>query len=68
MALLRAASNNPRAVGRTYYTFDVYAKNRGLCPHVKNHPLGGNVIKIMALNKGTGAKEMSTSEAVSSFS
>ena len=41
LALLRAASNNLYAVGRTYYTFDVYAKNRGLCPHMKNHPLGG---------------------------
>ena len=51
LALLRAASNNPHAVGRTYYTFDVYAKNRGLCPHVKNHPLGGwmFIIRLMDL-------------------
>jgi len=34
----------------------------------KKTPGGGNVIKIMALSKGTGAKEMSTSEAVCSFS
>ena len=32
----RAASNNPRAAGRPYYTFTRYARNRGLCPHRKN--------------------------------
>ena len=32
----RAASNNPRAAGRPYYTFTRYARNRGLCLHRKN--------------------------------
>ena len=32
----RAASNNPRAAGRPYYTFTRYARNGGLCPHRKN--------------------------------
>ena len=32
----RAASNNPRAAGRPYYTFTRYARNRELCPHRKN--------------------------------
>ena len=45
-ALLRAASNNPYAVGRSYYTFDVSARNRGLCPHMKNHPLCGWMIIV----------------------
>ena len=44
VGLLRAASSNLHAVGRTYYTFDVSARNRGLCPHVKNRPLGGRMI------------------------
>ena len=30
-----AASNNPCAAGRPYYTFTRYARNRGLCPHRK---------------------------------
>ena len=37
MNLLRVASNKRHAVDRVYYTFDVYARNRGLCPHTKNH-------------------------------
>ena len=32
----RAASNNPRAAGRPYYTFTRFARNKGLCPHRKN--------------------------------
>ena len=32
----RAASNNPRAAGRPYYTFTRYARSRGLRPHRKN--------------------------------
>ena len=28
-------SNSPCAAGRSYYTFDVSARIRGLCPHVK---------------------------------
>ena len=35
MARLRVASNSPCAAGRSYYTFDVSARIRGLCPHVK---------------------------------
>ena len=31
------------AVFRTYYTFDVFARNKGLCPHMKNRPLGGRM-------------------------
>ena len=31
----RAASNNPRAAGRPYYTFTRCARNRGLRPHRK---------------------------------
>ena len=37
-------------------------------PPKKQPPLAGNVIKIMALNKGRETKEMSTSETVCSFS
>ena len=37
--LLWAASNNPHAVVGSYYMFDESARNRGLCPHVKNRPL-----------------------------
>ena len=36
-ARLRAASNNPHAVGRPYYAFYASAKNRGLCPHLYYH-------------------------------
>ena len=43
LALLRAASNNPHAVGRSYYTFDVSARNKGLCPHVNNRPPSGRL-------------------------
>ena len=32
------------AVGRSYYTFYVSARNKGLCPHVKNRPLGGRML------------------------
>ena len=34
------------AVGRTYYTFDVSAGDRGLCPHVKNRPIGGRMLIV----------------------
>ena len=35
----KAAAKQLVAVGRLYCTFDVSARDRGLCPHVKNRPL-----------------------------
>ena len=43
MARLRAASNSPAQLADRTYAFDACARNRGLCPHVKNHQLGALV-------------------------
>ena len=40
----KAAAKQLVAVGRLYCTFDVSARDRGLCPHVKNRPLGGRLL------------------------
>ena len=59
VALLRAASNNPHAVGRSYYTFDVSARIRGLCPHVKNRPLGGRMFIRRCREDASGQRPIS---------
>ena len=34
---IRAASNNPYAVGGPYSRVYAFARNKGLCPHLKYH-------------------------------
>lgn len=52
MARLRVASNSPCAAGRSYYTFDVSARIRGLCPHVKYPRLCRGIFIIVYTTAG----------------
>jgi len=49
-ARLRAASNNPYAVGGPYSRVYAFARNKGLCPHLKYHAFHAwmfiNAIKV----------------------
>ena len=40
----------------SYYTFDVSARSRGLCPHMKNHPLGGWMFIVLFVTSFSGSE------------
>ena len=63
LARLRVASNSPCAAGRSYYTFDVSARIRGLCPHVKYPRLCRGIFIVIYRKKTAGIRKSEKAES-----